>query len=249
MRAEELWKNFVALDGYIVARLAGADETTRKAMEQRLERGKSLEGYKIYSRDGKFEVKNGKNQSYFITIKDGSVSCTCPDFTNRGLGLCKHIGALHHALGKLFTPQAKQAKTEAVPGRTTEVKPEPTDDPAQVIIHWGKHKGRTLGEIAQENPGFVAWLAFKMQPKTPEDEKLQKAARRVHDSIKGQRRKQKAGKADPVMVQFLALAGIDVLHRVWQAQEKRIIDDSSMAEFLERQMKAVKLVAQQLRVV
>ncbi len=66
---------------------------------------------------------------------------------------------------------------------------------AEVVVHWGKHQGRTLGELATEAPGFIAWLAFKSQPRTEEDRRLQQAARKVYDTLIKKNGKKASGKS------------------------------------------------------
>ena len=35
--------------------------------------------------------------------------------------------------------------------------PEPTSDPKDFVIRFGKHKGKTLGEIKKEDPSWITW--------------------------------------------------------------------------------------------
>jgi hypothetical protein len=120
-----------------------------------------------------------------------------------------------------------------------------------VVVHWGKHKGKTLGQLAREAPGFVAWLAFKMEPRSDEDRRLQEAARKVHDRLKAEKGEKKARgqsrSADPAAA-FIAQAGIELLRELWRAQGNgRDIEDPAIQKALELRVQAIRRVAELLR--
>ncbi len=48
--------------------------------------------------------------------------------------------------------------------------------PGQVVIHLGKHKGKTIGEVAATDKGYVGWLSAKFEPKNDDDQRLVLAA-------------------------------------------------------------------------
>lgn len=203
-----------------------------------------------------WEVQNGEGQTYIVSLADGRYSCTCPDFANRGaqLGLCKHTELVR--LRREALKQAKaggQAPKADVKPETDAGAPKPangsTADPGDVIVHWGKHKGRKLSELAQEAPGFIAWLAFKMEAKSDQDRVLQEAARKIHDRIKAARKSQpgKGRAADPAAA-FIASAGVELLREIWKAQANgRDLSDPVIKKAIEARIQAIRLVAGILR--
>ncbi len=62
-----------------------------------------------------------------------------------------------------------------------------------IVVPFGKHKSRTLGELMRDDPGYVSWLAHKWQPKAkndgapwPDDLVLLRAARAATDDDGGE---------------------------------------------------------------
>lgn len=237
-------------------------EARRKRAAEALASGK----YRVQRVEkGRWTVTNGDGVTYTVAVVDGKPVCDCPDFTNRGaeIGTCKHIEMVRQIVrsrneqpasakvngasrpaAKASSPQPAPQAPQAQPADSTE------EDPGEMVVPWGKHKGRKLAELATEAPGFLAWLAFKMEVRTDRDRTLQEAARKVHDRIKaskGQGRSGKAGKADPV-ASFIAQAGLEVLREVFQAQAKgRSLEDPAVRQALELRLQAIRLVAGLLR--
>ncbi|MEM2265381.1 MAG: SWIM zinc finger family protein [Candidatus Hadarchaeales archaeon] len=180
-----------------------------------------------------WEVRNGEGETYTITYTKngdaGTWACTCPDFQKHRIQgfRCKHTFMV-----EMVELSRKSRKTQA------------DTDPGAVVIHWGQHKGKTLSQIASEKPGFLAWLAFRMEPKTEEDRKLQEAARRVYE-----KKPKKGGKGDP-MAEFIALAGVELLRQVWKAQENgEKLDDPLLGRYIELRLEAIKLVKSKLEAI
>jgi hypothetical protein len=54
----------------------------------------------------------------------------------------------------------------------------PAPDPSEVVVHFGKMKGRTIAEISamgKEGEGWIRWCSEAFQPKSKEDFRLKKA--------------------------------------------------------------------------
>jgi hypothetical protein len=202
-----------------------------------------------------------------VSLADGRYACTCPDFANRGaqLGLCKHTELVRLRREALKQSKAGGASGPSAPtpptpnGRTDRAPeapaapPQATQDPGEVVVHWGKHKGKTLSDLAREAPGFIAWLAFKMEARSDEDRRLQEAARKVHErlKLKAEKGEKKARgqsrSADPV-AGFIAAAGIELLKEIWRAQGNgRDIEDPAIQKALELRLQAIRRVAELLR--
>ncbi|MFZ8842471.1 hypothetical protein [Thermoflexus sp.] len=202
-----------------------------------------------------------------MSLADGRYACTCPDFANRGaqLGLCKHTELVRLRREALKQSKAGGASGPSAPtpptpnGRTDRAPeapaapPQATQDPGEVVVHWGKHKGKTLSDLAREAPGFIAWLAFKMEARSDEDRRLQEAARKVHErlKLKAEKGEKKARgqsrSADPV-AGFIAAAGIELLKEIWRAQGNgRDIEDPAIQKALELRLQAIRRVAELLR--
>jgi hypothetical protein len=248
--------------------LEAAREKRRQAAREAFEKNAYQIRFSGKDDQGRYawEVQNGEGQTYIVSLADGRYACTCPDFANRGaqLGLCKHT-----ELVRLRREALKQAKAGGASGPSAPTPPTPngrtdrapeapaapqsTEDPEAVVVHWGKHKGKTLGQLAREAPGFIAWLAFKMEARSDEDRRLQEAARKVHDRLKlkaekGEKkaRGQSRG-ADPV-AGFIAAAGIELLKELWKAQSGgRDLSDPAIQKALELRLQAIRRVAELLR--
>jgi hypothetical protein len=240
--------------------LEAAREKRRQAAREAFEKNAYQIRFSGKDDQGRYawEVQNGEGQTYIVSLADGRYACTCPDFANRGaqLGLCKHT-----ELVRLRREALKQAKAGGASGPSAPTPPTPngrtdrapeaqsTEDEA-VVVHWGKHQGKTLGQLAREAPGFVAWLAFKMEPRSDEDRRLQEAARRVHDRLKAEKGEKKARQsrsADPV-AGFIAAAGIELLKELWKAQSGgRDLSDPVIEKALELRVQAIRRVAELLR--
>jgi hypothetical protein len=211
--------------------LEAAREKRRQAAREAFEKNAYQIRFSGKDDQGRYawEVQNGEGQTYIVSLADGRYACTCPDFANRGaqLGLCKHTELVRLRREALKQVKAGGASGPSAPtpnGRTeapeAPAAPQSTEDPEAVVVRWGKHKGKTLGQLAREAPGFVAWLAFKMEARSDEDRRLQEAARKVHD-LKAERGEKKARgqsrSADPAAA-FIAQAGIELLKELWKAQ-------------------------------
>jgi hypothetical protein len=222
----------------------------------------------------RWTVTNGDGVAYNITVQDGKPVCDCPDYRNRGdaIGTCKHIEMVRlHAKRRRAQPASPAPSTpnghepKDVPeasGAQPQPQPQPAQpaqaaptgeglkDPEAVVVHWGKHKGKTLGQLAREAPGFIAWLAFKMEARSDEDRRLQEAARKVHDRLKAEKGEKKArgqSRADPAAA-FIAQAGIELLKEIWRAQGNgRDIEDPAIQKALELRVQAIRRVAELLR--
>jgi len=242
-------------------------EARRKRAEEALASGK----YRVQRvGKGQWRVENGDGTAYTVAVQDGKPACDCPDFRNRGsvIGTCKHIEMIR-ALVRNSKPaqptkpaqpsqsaSGPSAPTPPMPNGRTEAPeapaapPQATQDPGEVVVHWGKHKGKTLSDLAREAPGFVAWLAFKMEPRSDEDRQLQEAARKVHDRLKAEKGEKKARQnrsADPAAA-FIAQAGIELLKEIWRAQGNgRDIEDPAIQKALELRLRAIRRVAELLR--
>ncbi len=48
--------------------------------------------------------------------------------------------------------------------------------PGQFVLPFGKHKGKTIGEVAATDKGYIGWLAAKYEPKSDHDQELVLAA-------------------------------------------------------------------------
>jgi type IV secretory pathway VirB10-like protein len=142
------------------------------------------------------------------------------------------------------TPPTPNGRTDRAP--EAPAAPQSTEDPEAVVVHWGKHKGKTLSDLAREAPGFIAWLAFKMEPRSDEDRRLQEAARKVHDRLKGEK-KARQSRSDPAAA-FIAQAGIELLKEIWRAQSSgRDIEDPAIQKAMELRVQAIRRVAELLR--
>jgi hypothetical protein len=242
-------------------------EARRKRAEEALASGR----YRVQRvGKGQWRVENGDGTAYTVAVQDGKPACDCPDFRNRGsvIGTCKHIEMIR-ALVRNSKPaqptkpaqpsqsaSGPSAPTPPMPNGRTEAPeapaapPQATQDPGEVVVHWGKHKGKTLSDLAREAPGFVAWLAFKMEPRSDEDRQLQEAARKVHDRLKAEKGEKKARQnrsADPAAA-FIAQAGIELLKEIWRAQGNgRDIEDPAIQKALELRLRAIRRVAELLR--
>jgi hypothetical protein len=245
-------------------------EARRKRAEEALASGK----YRVQRvGKGQWRVENGDGTAYTVAVQDGKPACDCPDFWNRGsvIGTCKHIEMIR-ALVRNSKPaqpakpaqpsqsaSGPSAPTPPTPNGRTDRAPEApaapqsTEDPEAVVVHWGKHKGKTLGQLAREAPGFIAWLAFKMEPRSDEDRQLQEAARKVHDRLKaekgekGEKKARQSRSADPAAA-FIAQAGIELLKEIWRAQGNgRDIEDPAIQKALELRLQAIRRVAELLR--
>jgi type IV secretory pathway VirB10-like protein len=247
-------------------------EARRKRAEEALASGK----YRVQRiGKGQWRVENGDGTAYTVAVQDGKPSCDCPDFRNRGsvIGTCKHIEMIR-ALVRNSKPaqpakpaqpsqsaSGPSAPTPPTPNGRTDRAPEApaapstpqsTEDPEAVAVHWGKHKGKTLGQLAREAPGFIAWLAFKMEARSDEDRRLQEAARKVHDRLKlkaekGEKKARQSRGADPV-AGFIAAAGIELLKELWKAQSGgRDLSDPVIEKALELRVQAIRRVAELLR--
>lgn len=241
-------------------------EARRKRAAEALQSGK----YRVEKIEkGRWAVSNGEGITYHVTVKDGKVVCDCPDFQKRGnlVGTCKHIEMIRlsrsggNATASASAAQKASAPAPAPnPGKpasqpTPAAKPAPNgdstvEDPGEVVVHWGQYRGKKLAEVANEAPGFIGWLAFRMEAKSPQDEALQKAARQVYDRIKAkQSRKAKGARAssDPIAA-FISAAGVELLREIWKAQSNgRNIEDPAMQAAIELRIQAIRLVAERLR--
>jgi len=146
--------------------LEAAREKRRQAAREAFEKNAYQIRFSGKDDQGRYawEVQNGEGQTYIVSLADGRYACTCPDFANRGaqLGLCKHT-----ELVRLRREALKQAKAGGAPaptpsGRTDRTPEAPAAPPqatqdGEVVVHWGKHKGKTLSDLAREAPGFIAW--------------------------------------------------------------------------------------------
>ncbi|WP_322798307.1 SWIM zinc finger family protein [Thermoflexus sp.] len=211
-------------------------DTKEKAIEERRKRAAEAiasGAYKVERLEkGKWVVRNG-DRTYTVTVQDGKPVCGCPDFQKRGaeLGTCKHIEMVK-IVARSTKPASSQASAPSPASQTPNPAPAPTaqatapaqaegpaEDPGGVVVHWGRHKGKTLAEVAQEAPGFLAWLAFKMEVRSDEDRKLQQAARRVYDRIKKKGQGGAArGKAANPAAELMRAAAIEIIREAWAAQ-------------------------------
>ena len=243
--------------------LEAAREKRRQAAREAFEKNAYQIRFSGKDDQGRYawEVQNGEGQTYIVSLADGRYACTCPDFANRGaqLGLCKHTELVRLRREALKQAKAGGASGPSAPmptpnGRTrapeAPAAPQSTEDPEAVVVHWGKHKGKTLGQLAREAPGFIAWLAFKMEARSDEDRRLQEVARKVHDRLKAEKGEKKARQsrgADPV-AGFIAAAGIELLKEIWRAQGNgRDIEDPAIQKAMELRLRAIRLVAELLR--
>jgi hypothetical protein len=155
--------------------LEAAREKRRQAAREAFEKNAYQIRFSGKDDQGRYawEVQNGEGQTYIVSLADGRYACTCPDFANRGaqLGLCKHTELVRLRREALKQAKAGGASGPSAPtpnGRTEAPEapaapPQATQDPGEVVVRWGKHKGKTLSDLAREAPGFIAWLAFKME--------------------------------------------------------------------------------------
>jgi hypothetical protein len=242
--------------------LEAAREKRRQAAREAFEKNAYQIRFSGKDDQGRYawEVQNGEGQTYIVSLADGRYACTCPDFANRGaqLGLCKHTELVRLRREALKQAKAGGASGPSAPtpnGRTEAPEapaapPQATQDPGEVVVHWGKHKGKTLSDLAREAPGFIAWLAFKMEPRSDEDRRLQEAARKVHDRLKaekGEKKSRQSRGADPAAA-FIAQAGIELLKEIWRAQGNgRDLSDPVIEKALELRVQAIRRVAELLR--
>jgi hypothetical protein len=242
-------------------------EARRKRAEEALASGK----YRVQRvGKGQWRVENGDGTAYTVAVQDGKPACDCPDFRNRGsvIGTCKHIEMIRSLVRNSKPAQptkpaqpSQSASGPSAPtpnGRTDRAPeapaapPQATQDPGEVVVHWGKHKGKTLSDLAREAPGFIAWLAFKMEARSDEDRRLQEAARKLHDRLKlkaekGEKKARQNRGADPAAA-FIAQAGIELLRELWRAQGNgRDIEDPAIQKALELRVQAIRRVAELLR--
>jgi hypothetical protein len=244
--------------------LEAAREKRRQAAREAFEKNAYQIRFSGKDDQGRYawEVQNGEGQTYIVSLADGRYACTCPDFANRGaqLGLCKHTELVRLRREALKQAKAGGASGPSAPtpnGRTDRAPeapaapPQATQDPGEVVVHWGKHKGKTLSDLAREAPGFIAWLAFKMEARSDEDRRLLEAARKLHDRLKAEKGEKKARgqsrSADPV-AGFIAAAGIELLKELWKAQSGgRDLSDPVIEKALELRVQAIRRVAELLR--
>ena len=48
--------------------------------------------------------------------------------------------------------------------------------PELVQVTFGKHRGSTIGDLLESDPGYVKWLAEKFEPRNPEAKRIRGAA-------------------------------------------------------------------------
>ena len=76
-------------------------------------------------------------------------------------------GAPPAELPKAPTPQpATQPTAQAVPAARSTPRPaapQPSGNPGDAVVGFGKHQGKTVSAIHAEDPGYVKWLADKAQ--------------------------------------------------------------------------------------
>ena len=241
--------------------LEAAREKRRQAAREAFEKNAYQIRFSGKDDQGRYawEVQNGEGQTYVVSLADGRYACTCPDFANRGaqLGLCKHTELVRLRREALKQAKAGGASAPTPSGRTDRTPEAPASPPqatqdGEVVVHWGKHKGKTLSDLAREAPGFIAWLAFKMEARSDEDRRLQEAARKVHDRLKlkaekGEKKARQNRSADPAAA-FIAQAGIELLKEIWRAQGNgRDIEDPAIQKALELRVQAIRRVAELLR--
>jgi len=153
--------------------------------------------------------------------------------------------------------KAQPAQAKPTPAKATEARDgaQAATDPESVVVHWGRHKGRTLGELAKQAPQFLAWMAFRMEVRSDEDRRLQQAARAVYDRVKAARKasggkgggKGGKGAADPLSA-FLAQAAVELLKKIWSAQERGYhLEDRAVQKAIQIRLQAIRLVAEELR--
>ena len=171
-------------------------EARRKRAEEAITSGK----YRVTRvQKGQWRVENGGGTAYTVVVQDGKPSCDCPDFQNRGsvIGTCKHIEMIRALVRNSKPAQPASPAPSTSPNGHEPSKeasgegqqPQPQPQPAQPqaaptgeglkdpVVPWGKRKGQRLSQIAQEDPEYLFFLAWRMEPRSDEDRVLQEAAR------------------------------------------------------------------------
>ena len=72
-------------------------------------------------------------------------------------------GAPPSELPKAPTPQPAAQATPAAQPAPRPAAPQPSRNPGDMVVNFGKHSGKTVSAILAEDPGYVKWLADKAQ--------------------------------------------------------------------------------------
>lgn len=196
---------------------------------KRAEEALASASYKISQKGEGWEVENGEGKKYTVKKNGETWHCTCEDFKKH-----QHLHGF----------RCKHTFMVEILSKDTQVLDQ---DPASVLVHWGKHKGKTLGELAKDAPDFIAWLSFRMEPRTEEDRKLQMAARKIYDALKEARKNgKKNGKkasGDDYIATFLAQAGLEIFRQALATAMR----GEALEAFIAERMKVVVMVARALK--
>jgi hypothetical protein len=102
---------------------------------------------------------------------------------------CKHIFAAYLAQRAGLVQPANGHEPEEASGEGQQPHPQPQPaqpqaaptgeglDPVDPVVPFGRHRGKRLSQIAQEDPEYLFFLARRMEPRSDEDRVLQEAAR------------------------------------------------------------------------
>jgi len=178
----------------IAARWAARLAEEEKARLQRAVEALKGGAVRFLRAGDEIRVINGEGRSYTIRRSEDRWQCSCPDFMNRGKvngWRCKHLLAyfLAERAGLVAEPspnghEPEEASSQPEPPQPP---PQPQPQPAQAaptgeglkdpVVPWGKRKGQRLSQIAQEDPEYLFFLAWRMEPRSDEDRVLQEVAR------------------------------------------------------------------------
>lgn len=115
--------------------------------------------------NGEYEQKTVEAATMF-DINTAIMRCLTKNIAMFGLGLYIYAG---EDLPECETPETEpQPKADNKPAPAPVVKQESKQEvksgaSADMVVNFGKHKGKTLGEIYSEAPDYVEWLAENAQ--------------------------------------------------------------------------------------
>ena len=177
----------------IASRIAERINDEEKARLQRAVEGLTSGQMTVVAGPDGWRVLNGQGKAYEVRNSDGW-SCSCPDFTHRNVR-CKHIFAAYLAQRAGLVQPANGHEPEEASGEGQQPQPQPQPaqpqaaptgeglDPVDPVVPFGRHRGKRLSQIAQEDPDFIFWVIRKMEVRSDADQALKEAARALAERL------------------------------------------------------------------
>jgi predicted nucleic acid-binding Zn finger protein len=185
----------------IAARWAARLAEEEKARLQRAVEALKGGAVRFLRAGDEIRVINGEGRSYKIRRSEDRWQCSCPDFMNRGKAngwRCKHLLAyfLAERAGLVAEPSPnghEPSEPEEASGEGQQPQPQPAQpqaaptgeglDPVDPVVPFGRHRGKRLSQIAQEDPDFIFWVIRKMEVRSDADQALKEAARALAERL------------------------------------------------------------------